>query len=202
MTAVGIRWYLTVFGLPDIPKGQTPTSSSFRYHHYDCKGHTGGFVRIQLDLFAWKRSIDKATHSLKINISVYVTIYKSTCSFHTICYNMFPLLIRSRWHVPTSGESISASWPQFYQDCGWVVAPTVSIIPQSFRSVRSFLGNPVKAEKMFTDHYSDKTVIWTGRMHHIQEGIFSKHFMYLEWALQIGVLYQSILNLSSTLSGT
>lgn len=63
-----------------------------------------------------------------------------------------------------SGEPISSSWHDFQKDCG----------------VRSFLGNPVRAGKRFEDAYLDKTVRWEGRMHHVQQGIFGKQFMYLE----------------------
>lgn len=61
------------------------------------------------------------------------------------------------------GEFSGASWEEFLQDCG----------------SHSYLGNPVQAERRFSEKYDGRTVLWAGRMHHIQEGIWGKNFLYM-----------------------
>lgn len=81
------------------------------------------------------------------------------------------LTLSVRWYLAAvgfpdalRGEVANATWTEFLEDCG----------------VKSYLGNPLKAEALFEEKYADHTVRWQGRMHHVQEGFFSKHFIYID----------------------
>eukprot|EP00382_Lankesteria_abbotti_P004131 CAMPEP_0113856856 /NCGR_PEP_ID=MMETSP0372-20130328/9602_1 /TAXON_ID=340204 /ORGANISM="Lankesteria abbotti" /LENGTH=132 /DNA_ID=CAMNT_0000832171 /DNA_START=220 /DNA_END=614 /DNA_ORIENTATION=- /assembly_acc=CAM_ASM_000359 len=75
-----------------------------------------------------------------------------------------------RWYVKNvglpeipKGDYIDKSWDDFIADCGF----------------RSYLGNPIHASSAFYTSYSRSTVIWTGRVNKIQEGFFSKNFLFV-----------------------
>ncbi|XP_053993390.1 uncharacterized protein LOC128884208 isoform X2 [Hylaeus volcanicus] len=109
-------------------------------------------------------------------------------------------LLTLRWYINATdfpvvikNQPINATWTDFLEDCGYVVFQDsifscscccfilYCITPIMFvLRVKSYLGNPLRAEKLFLEKYEGKTIIWEGRMHHVEEGIFSKHFLYLD----------------------
>lgn len=65
------------------------------------------------------------------------------------------------------GELTSLRWEDFVKDCGF----------------KSYLGNPIHVTMAFNQNYKNKTFLWQGSMHHVEEG-FS-----LLWWSQRGAIY-------------
>jgi len=61
------------------------------------------------------------------------------------------------------GEVTNKTWDDFIYHCG----------------VRSYLGNPIHAVAAFEEQFSQKTVTWEGRVKRVQEGFWSKNFMFI-----------------------
>jgi len=61
------------------------------------------------------------------------------------------------------GPRTDHTWDDFLEHCG----------------VRSYLGNPIHAVTAFEEEYSHKTVVWEGRVKKVQEGFWSKNFMFI-----------------------
>eukprot|EP01071_Lankesteria_metandrocarpae_P002150 Lankesteria_metandrocarpae@DN2112_c0_g1_i1.p1 len=61
------------------------------------------------------------------------------------------------------GDPSQVAWPEFLNDCG----------------LKPSLGNPLHVSKAFYDKYYRRDITWVGRVNRIQEGIFTKNFIFL-----------------------